>query len=103
MQLNCMVNRELTRRVKFGQEVAWASRAVHADLLLVLSLIEAMDKKAGLWGHATLDESDTAGKVCILVLVYCICACVYFAVCHLIVFTQSFICHVVCLIVEPCA
>ena len=64
-QLNCMVNRELTRRVKFGQEIAWASRAAHNDLLLVLSLVEAMDKKAGLWEHATLDGSDTAGKVCI--------------------------------------
>ena len=60
MQLNCMVNRELTRRVKFGQEVAWASRAAHADLLLVLSLVETMDKRAGLWEHAKLSGPDTA-------------------------------------------
>ena len=60
MQLNCMVNRELTRRVKFGQEVAWASRAAHNDLLLVLSLVEAMDTRAGLWKHAKLDGADNA-------------------------------------------
>jgi hypothetical protein len=60
VQLNCMVNRELTRRVKFGQEVAWASRAAHNDLLLVLSLVEAMDTRAGLWKHAKLDGADNA-------------------------------------------
>ena len=47
-----MVNRELTRRVKFGQEVAWASRAIHSDLHVTLDLVKTMDKKAGLWEHS---------------------------------------------------
>ena len=55
IQLNCMVNRELTRRVKFGQEVAWASRAVHSDLHVTLNLAKTMDKKTGLWEHAVSD------------------------------------------------
>lgn len=50
-----MVNRELTRRVKFGQEVAWASRAVHSDVHTTLSLVKALDKKTGLWEYALSD------------------------------------------------
>ena len=60
VQLNCMVNRELTRRVKLGQEVAWASRAIHSDLLLVQQLVKTIDKKAELWEYALLAEQDTA-------------------------------------------
>ena len=51
-----MVNRELTRRVKQGQEVAWASRAVHSDIHVILDLVKAMDKKAGLWENARESE-----------------------------------------------
>ena len=61
VQLNCMVNRELTRRVKTGQDVSWASRAVHKDLHLLLRLVTALDKKMGLWEYG--DEGT--GKVCV--------------------------------------
>lgn len=57
MQLNCMVNRELSRRVKFGQEVAWASRAVHSDLTMTLELVKKMDSNSGVW------QGDTGDKV----------------------------------------
>ena len=60
IQLNCMVNRELTRRVKFGPEVAWASRAVHSDLLLILNLVKSMDTKASFLESAVLSEEDKA-------------------------------------------
>ena len=56
-----MVNRELTRRVKYGQEVAWSSRAIHSDLHVILDLVKAVDKKADLWEHT--DESEEK-KVC---------------------------------------
>ena len=52
VQLNCMVNRELTRRIKFGQEVTWASRAVHADLHVTLNLVTTMDERAKIWEHS---------------------------------------------------
>ena len=65
IQLNCMVNRELTRRVKFGPEVAWASRAVHSDLLLILNLVKSMDTKASFLESAMLSEQDKAKvRVC---------------------------------------
>ena len=54
-----MVNRELTRRVKFGQEIAWASRAVHSDLLATLNLVKFMDRKAQQWEFYAADP-----KVC---------------------------------------
>jgi hypothetical protein len=60
VQLNCMVNRELTRRVKFGQEIAWASRAVHCDLHNALTLVKSMDERAQLWEHCTVDSEDKA-------------------------------------------
>lgn len=60
IQLNCMVNRELTRRVKFGPEVAWASRAVHSDLLLIQNLVKSMDSKVSFWEPAMLSEQDKA-------------------------------------------
>lgn len=67
-----MVNRELTRRVKFGQEVAWASRAVHSDLHITLSLVKALDKKTGLWERAVSDTTDQK------VFHTCICATLVF-------------------------
>ena len=67
VQLNCMVNRELTRRVKFGQEVAWASRAVHADLHVTYNLVKTMDEKAKLWEHS-LGSDNT--KVSLLHVIY---------------------------------
>ena len=62
--LNCMVNRDLTRRVKLGQEVAWASRAVHSDLHLILRLVKTMDQKAGLWEHVTTAENAKVQYAC---------------------------------------
>lgn len=61
VQLNCMVNRELTRRVKVCQDVSWASRAVHMDLHLLLRLVTALDKKMELWEYG--EEGN--GKVCV--------------------------------------
>ena len=53
-----MINRELTRRVKFGQEVSWASRAVHSDILVTLELIKALDKRAELWERSLLESIE---------------------------------------------
>jgi hypothetical protein len=63
VQLNCMVNRELTRRVKFGQEVSWASRAVHADLHVTLNLVKTMDEKAKLWEHSLGSDNTKPNPV----------------------------------------
>ena len=68
VQLNCMVNRELTRRIKFGQEVAWASRAVHSDLHVTLNLVKVMDKNAGLWEHSAESKVNKVPWNCMMCL-----------------------------------
>ena len=51
--MNCMVNRDLTRRVKqTAQGAVWARKAVHSDLHLVLQLLKALDEKNELWEYA---------------------------------------------------
>ena len=68
VQLNCMVNRELTRRVKVGPESTWASRAVHKDIHLLLRLVTALDKKTGLWDNG----EEENGKVRITQVDVCV-------------------------------
>ena len=90
VQLNCMVNRDLTRRVKqcpLGG-VAWARRAIHSDLLLALKLISALDQKGELWEYASLvqpttGESDGEEVEQVLVCVcVCVCVCVFYMKLH---------------------
>ena len=57
-----MINRELTRRVKFGQEVSWASKSVHSDILVTLDLVKALDEKEKLWEYSILESTEL--KVC---------------------------------------
>ena len=58
-QLSCIVNRDLTRRVKCGLEASWSKRVLLEDVQLLLRVIHALDKKAELWEHAsTVDRSS---------------------------------------------
>lgn len=86
-----MVNRELTRRVKFGQEVAWASRPVSSDILVTLDLVKALDKKAGLWEHAMLESAE-------LKVLYYTCAYMSEAKSHFILLAVKPSCYCPCLI-----
>ena len=62
-QLSCIVNRDLTRRVKCGSEAAWSKRVLLEDVQLLLRVIHMLDKKAELWEHApNIDKSSTDGE-----------------------------------------
>ena len=67
-QLSCMVNRELTRRVKHCPSSAWARRSLHSDLQHLLKLIK--------WAHAmtfiTITSSTTYTIYTLLVNHTCI-------------------------------
>ena len=59
-QLSCIVNRDLTRRVKCGSEMSWSKRVLLEDVQLLLRVIHVLDKKAELWEHAsTVDRNST--------------------------------------------
>ena len=71
-QLNCMVNRDLTRRVKQCSGVAWAQKAVQSDMTVVHRLIQILDEKNKLWEHAQVQPATGEGteteeeEVCLL-------------------------------------
>ena len=57
-QLNCMINRELTRRVKLmSGGVAWGRRAVHSDMHLLLRLVRALDEAKELWEYSPVQPA----------------------------------------------
>lgn len=60
-QLNCMVNRDLTRRVKQCSGVAWAQKAVQSDMTVVHRLIQILDEKNKLWEHAQVQPATGEG------------------------------------------
>ena len=60
-QLNCMVNRDLTRRVKQCSGVAWAQKAVQSDMTVVHRLIQLLDEKNKLWEHAQVQPATGEG------------------------------------------
>ena len=52
-----MVNRDLTRRTKYGVGVLWAKKVVHSDLHLILRVIQALDQKNELWEHSKVQPT----------------------------------------------
>lgn len=62
-QLSCIVNRDLTRRIKPGSEAAWSKRVLSEDVQVLLRLIHNLDKMAELWEHAPcVSESTNDGE-----------------------------------------
>ena len=57
VQLNCQVNKDLSRRVKPVPSVTWARGVIIHDIRQLLKIIEVFDKKGQIWQYKVKEES----------------------------------------------
>ena len=61
VQLNCQVNKDLTRRVKPVPPVTWARGVVIHDIQQLQKIVEVFDKKGKLWQYQEKEEDHKEG------------------------------------------